>query len=461
MIEPYDISFAELRPQGDWPETIQKIATAINVQFAGASEPLPFVQSRQFAGLLNESKVFLVGPSGSGKSRTIIELLRGKTPAYEKIFVINPSNPAGLESGRENITKLSRRFGRGDLVIWDNFPDGLVKRDLESAFGALEVVNATPIQNLYIALKPSYLEIFRGLTTGIPDIYTHEISCDLETMKALVKAYGGVRQFNGISRLVFANLDKIARILWIKQPLSLTVVDYYKALATKAEAEPAATDEAAALQMAYAWLPAYDYFERQFEVMKGIPARKGDVEFLFVLRFCYEAGLDRTPALLTSLQKGIFGSDPPREPARQLGTWLYLSGQNYAMHDSAKSGVKLPEYAIMKIASYFVNNFSELVLPAKSDGELHSLGLFLGRNLEFISGGGADSRSAIPEQVYAFMKKSAVFEQAMGRGTGENFERLDESLQERILDLVDTELVFGAGLADSLGERFIDLDYSN
>jgi class 3 adenylate cyclase len=459
-IEPYDISYAELRPEGDWQETIQKIATAINVQFAGSSEPLPFVPSRHFAGLLREPRVFLVGPSGSGKSRTIIELLRGKTPAYERVFVINPSNPAGLQSGRENIAKLSRRFGQGDLVIWDNFPDGLVKRDLESAFGALEVVNAAPIQNLYIALKPSYLEIFRGLTTGIPDIYTHEVSTDLDTMKALVKAYGGVGQFRDVSKLVSANLDKIARILWKKQPLSLTVVDYYKALATKAEAEPGALDEPAALQMASAWLPVYDYFERQFEVMKSMPARRGDVEFLYVLRFCYEAGLDRTPALVASLQKGIFGSDPPAEQARQLGTWVYLSGQNYAMHDSAKSGIRLPEYAIMKIASYLVSNFSDLVLPGKSDGELHPLGLFIGRNLEFMSGSMQD-QPAIPQQIYEFMKKKAVFEQAIGRGVGENFERLDESLQQRILDFVDTELVFGVGVADSLGERFIDLDDSN
>ncbi len=455
IIEPYDVSFAELRFAGNWEETVQKVATAINVQFTESSESLPFVPSRQFATLLREEKIFLIGPSGSGKSRTIIELLRNKSPDYDRIFVINPSNPAGLDSGRESISKLSQRFRQSDLVIWDNFPDGLVKRDLQSAFGALEMVNARPVQNLYIALKPTYLEMYRGLTTGIPDIYTHEIYCDLETMKALLKAYGNVEQYRKVSGSVAPNIDRIARILWQKQPLSITVVDYYKALVNKGEG---AIDEAAALQMAQTWLPVYDYFERQFEVIKNMSTRRDEVDFLHILRFCYEVGFERTHASLAALQRKIFGSEPPAEPTRELGTWLFLSGQNYAMHDSAKNAVKLTDYARMKIASYLARNFSEIAPTGAS--ELHSLGLFMGKDIEFIPA--QDEKGlAIPEQIYGFMKKNAPFERALGRGVGENFERLDDDLQERILRLVDTEIEFGVGLADSLGERFSELDDFN
>jgi hypothetical protein len=175
-IEPYDVSFAAFRSDEKWTEIVQKVATAINVQFSEASNQLPFVPFREFQNLLREEKVFLFGPSGCGKSRTIIELLRSKNASYDRIFVINPSNPARLDSGRENISTLSEQFGRNDLVIWDNFPEGLVKRDLENAFGALEIINSRSVQNLYIALKPTYLEMYRGLTMGIPDIYTHEIT---------------------------------------------------------------------------------------------------------------------------------------------------------------------------------------------------------------------------------------------------------------------------------------------
>ena len=77
--------------------------------------------------------------------------------------------------------------------------------------------------------------MYRGLTTGIPDIYAHEITCDLETMKALIKAYGrDVEQYREIfEKYVSANIDTITRVLWQKQPLSLTIVQYYKALVDK------------------------------------------------------------------------------------------------------------------------------------------------------------------------------------------------------------------------------------
>ena len=199
--ESFDISFAEIEQDKDWKQTVQKIATAINVQFTESSQQdLPFIPFKKFQSLLREQKVFLFGPSGSGKSRTIIELIRNNggyndhnneqeygvdnsndnngNNKYKRIFVINPSNPAGLDSHRKDISLLSLQFSQNDLMVWDNFPEGLIKRDLQSAFSALEILNSRQFRNLYIALKPSYLEIYRGLTLNIPDIYPHEVSCD-------------------------------------------------------------------------------------------------------------------------------------------------------------------------------------------------------------------------------------------------------------------------------------------
>ena len=485
-IEPYDVSFAEIRSEEKWTETVQKIATAINVQFVEASEQLPFVLFKEFQNLLREEKVFLFGPSGCGKSRTIIELLRSKNASYDRIFIINPSNPARLDSGRENISTLSEQFGRKDLVIWDNFPEGLIKRDLENAFGALEIVNARPVHNLYIALKPTYLEMYRGLTMGIPDIYTHEITCDLETMKALIKAYGrGVEQYREIfEKYVSANIDTIARVLWQKQPLSLTIVQYYKALVGNTNLSQcdecgkvfhsldeyiehykhfhprsieATFHSSRALLVAQKCSLVYDYFERQFEVMKNIRGREQDVDFLYTLRFCYEAGFDRTHTSIAFLQQGIFGSTTPQEPTRKMGTWVYLSGQNYAMHDSAKNAVRLTDYSRMKIISYLTDHFMEII--PNGNAEVHSLGLFLGKNIEFIPND--EGRRIVPDQIYGFMKKNAVFERAFGRGIGENLELLEEALQLLILEHVDTDIEFGVGLADSLGERFMELDDNN
>ncbi len=459
-IEPYEVSFAEIRSDEKWPETVQKVATAINVQFTESSNQLPFVPFKEFEILLREEKIFLFGPSGCGKSRTIIELLRSKKGSYDRIFVINPSNPAGLDSCRESIPRLSQKFGRKDLVIWDNFPEGLVKRDLQNAFGALEIVNSRSVQNLYISLKPTYLEMYRGLTIGIPDIYTHEITCDLTTMKALIRAYGThVERYREVfEKYISPNIDTIARVLWQKQPLSLTVVDYYKALVDKVtNYSQTHINSSNCLMVAQEWLPVYDYFERQFEVMKNIRGREQDVDFLYILRLCYEVGFNRTQTLIARLQKAIFGSIAPAEPTRKMGTWVYLSGQNYAMHDSAKNAVKLTDYSRMKIIGYITDHFSEII--PKGSGELHALGLFLGKNIEFFPND--TGKAIVPDQIYGFMKKNAVFERAFGRGVGENFELLDEALQMLILEYVDTHIELGVGLAESLGERFIELDYNN
>lgn len=109
----------------------------------------------------------------------------------------------------------------------------------------------------------------------------------------------------------------------------------------------------------------------------------------------------------------------------------YLLDQNYAMHDSAKNAVKLTDYSTM-ITSYLTDHFSEII--PNGNGELHSLGLFLGKNIQFIPND--TGRAIVPDQIHEFMKKNAVFERAFGRGVGENFELLDEALQMLILEHV-------------------------
>ncbi len=520
LIESSDVSVAEIQCDKGWKQTVQKIATAINVQFTESSrQDLPFVPFKEFQSLLREQKVFLFGPSGCGKSRTIIELIqnngryndhnnRDKNGSnnndnrgnnnYEKIFVISPSNPAGLETHRREISLLSMQFGLNDLVIWDNFPEGLVKRDLQSAFSTLEILNSRPLRNLYIALKPSYLEIYRGLTLAIPDIYPYEVSCDLGTMKTLLITYGKeVHEYKEIfEKYASKDSDRISRILWQKQPLYLTVVDFYKALLAKEIAttvsikqQPGRNDDTlssfslptlpeegwkehgqttsltdtdiagSAVAMAQAWLPAHDYFQRQFEVMNNIDSRQNDVDFLYTLRFCYEVGFDRTYDSIAQLQKVIFGSFPPADPSRKLTTWIYLSGRNYSMHDSAKNAITLSDYSKMKIITYITSNFQG-ILPL-GDGDLYSLGIFLGRNIQYGLSDLDSIKKIVPGEIYRFMKTNAVFERAIGRGVGENFEILEDSLQDSILEFIDTEIEFGVGLADSLGERFAEMDEIN
>ena len=64
-IEPYDVSFAEIRSDEKWLETIQKVATAIDVQFTESSKQLPFVPSSEtLIGIKGEYGVYHVDQKG-------------------------------------------------------------------------------------------------------------------------------------------------------------------------------------------------------------------------------------------------------------------------------------------------------------------------------------------------------------------------------------------------------------
>jgi len=45
----------------------------------------------------------------------------------ERIYVINPRNAIGAESGMISLFDLNK-FGEKDVVIWDNFPDGIIQK---------------------------------------------------------------------------------------------------------------------------------------------------------------------------------------------------------------------------------------------------------------------------------------------------------------------------------------------
>ena len=60
--------------------------------------------------------------------------------SLKKIWFINPRNTVGNDSGRINILDLIAKLGPQDGVVWDNFPDDLVRVDLENARNVLEML---------------------------------------------------------------------------------------------------------------------------------------------------------------------------------------------------------------------------------------------------------------------------------------------------------------------------------
>ncbi len=128
----------------DSKKILQKMETGINVQIAlDNDQNIPFIAPDVFDKAKYFNKLFVYGPSGCGKSRIIFEIIRDKmatisssrpssTEKIEKIIIINPRQTIGKESGRSSIIELVSKLGSQDIIVWDNFPDDLVKKDVDN-----------------------------------------------------------------------------------------------------------------------------------------------------------------------------------------------------------------------------------------------------------------------------------------------------------------------------------------
>jgi class 3 adenylate cyclase len=479
--EPIEVSYTMLDnvAREDTSATLQKIATVINVQLKLLDgTEIPFTPFNEFDNSCREDKVYLYGPSGSGKSRSIFEIIKSKVTMIDRIYIINPRTIiAGTESGRIDLYELIDRFTENDAVLWDNFPDDLLKKDIESGRKALEVISSKNVKNLLVALKPKYLESYRDIVTDIFELYEHNVKYDKAKIKNIVKTYGISIRFRDLfERYITKDLDKISKILWEKGPTPLTVFDYYKDLSIKESQrqqnqlkEEERNKQLDGILEAENLLVSTEYYEHQFRYISNNNERRSDAEFLYTLRLCYDIAQARTVKSVEELQKGIFNSVPPIEASRKLATWIYLSGQYYAMHDVARHSIKFNDHVRIQIMQYLTNNFLKMVgakieannsekqeKQKPSEQFLHSLCVFLGRNLNFMPRDSPDS--FLPENIYSYIKKNAQLENAFGQGVGENFESLDEELQEIIMNRIDTEIEFSSGMGESLGRLYSVLD---
>jgi hypothetical protein len=167
-------------------EIIKKIATAINVQLSSTEggQHLPFTAPKDFEKAIRQDKLFIHGASGCRKSRAIFEIMKNKMEGMEKIYIINPRQTTGEESGMIILTELMNRFTEKDIIIWDNFPDDLAKKDLDSSRKALEIISSKDVKCLLIALKPKYLEMYKFITREVPELHAYEIIYDKLQIKA-------------------------------------------------------------------------------------------------------------------------------------------------------------------------------------------------------------------------------------------------------------------------------------
>ncbi|MDE1878022.1 MAG: adenylate/guanylate cyclase domain-containing protein [Thaumarchaeota archaeon] len=436
-------------------ETVHRISSAINVRlYLEGEQDFPFVPFDNFDNLQNEEKIFLYGSSGSGKSRALFELVKKSIENTRRIYIINPRNNVGDESGRVPLRELVDKMNADSVIVWDNFPDDLTRRDMANTKNVLELLSSKNVGKIIVVLKPRYLEVFRDLQSQIPEFFVHEITYSNEQFKKIIQQYGtSIPQFRKLyERYIFSKLDKISRILWSREPTPLTVFDYYNELKSKDNEMSGNLDS---VKEAENMLRRTNYYQHQFGLLSGMGERKSDAEFLCVLKMCYELGIDRTEYNISLLQHSIFGSDSPKAAFNKLGNWFYISGQQYAMHDVCREAVKLSNYVKMKMLSYISEN--NTVIEWGLNQAVNLLGLFIGRNIQFVSLRDS-SNGFLSNNIYNRMKENAVLEKSIGIGVGEIFQMLDDELRNTVLNRCDTDLIFGMGMAEGLTQSFIFLD---
>jgi hypothetical protein len=456
--ESIEVSYTVLKSvnQRNRSDILQKVVTAINVQLnLENGQSIPLISSNDFDTVKHQDKLFIYGPSGCGKSRCIYEHIKDdKLNNVENIIIINPRQTVGEESGRISINELANRLNQKDIVVWDNFPDDLLKRDVESAWEVLEIISVKDVMNLLVALKPKYLEVYRGITRKVPELYDYEITYDKERIKALITSYGkNIIQFTDVyEKCVLPNIHRVSTILWQKEPLPITIFAYYRELVRKqSEMKRESID---AVLEAEKLMHRTDYYKHQFALISNLEDRQNDLDFLYTLKLCYELGLSRAPALIHELQEWIFDTIPPKEPTRSLSTWIYLSGPYYSMHDAPGEAIEFSREVELKITIYLVENFSK-VIP-KEDNQIHSFGMFFGRNIDLIVC--STVYDFLPDHIYSYMKSKRYFEAGLGQGTGEVFSSLDYPVQDQILRRVEKDGEYAKWLGYGLGSNFISLD---
>ena len=443
-------------------QILQTIATGINLQLTlDEQEHIPFVAPTDFQLANSQDKLFCYGPGGSGKSRIIFELAKIKLgEKIERIYIINPRQALDTNIQRANLMQLSYQFTCHDVVVWDNFPDGLMKKDVDTGKIAVEIISSSAAKNLFIALKPKFLEVYRGVIQDIPDLYAYQVIYDINQIREIIRLYGTkITQFKEIySNHVAQNITSITKVLWQKEPLPLTIFNYYRELVAKKTAGEQLLDP---ISEAQATLYPTSYYEHQFEYLVNSKARMADAEFLYTIKLCYELALDRKVSLVEYLQSQIFDSAIPKDISRNLSSWVYLSGHYISMHDVPRDAIKFNDQMKLKIIDWLTDNFSDII--SSREDQLDSMGAFLGRNIRLLIQHNDDNnnngrKDFLPYAIYQYMKSQRRFEVALGRGTGEVFYLLEQPLQEEVLSRIEKDGEFARGLGESLGKSFEDLD---
>ena len=194
----------------------------------------------------------------------------------------------------------------GDLLVWDNFPDGYVNgQNIQMGYNKIDQITSPNVKNLLMSVNSNYLQDYWEKINELKEIQTYKITYGQAEIKKIIEDYG--RNISGFSDIYDRFMEKlVAKVSWIiynKEPTPVAIHLYYQHLSKKL-VEQNSTDFDVVV-LADELESTSQYYKKQFKMLSN-KRQYSKIYFLCTLNLCYELGLERTRRFVTQAAERNF-----------------------------------------------------------------------------------------------------------------------------------------------------------
>jgi len=462
---------------------------------------VPFGNATELMNRLSSEDLFITGMSGSGKSRVIFEALRRRRSSSSGIWLVG-EYLGGNESGTlaefcDKVTAFARESSSRQIIVWDNFPRGLLEfgNDPDACKSILKRLTSIPEAQaeFLISLDPSEYE---RMSDAPVDVFRSRdilrISYDRAELDALLESIGrfqlGDQEYE--SR-VSAVKEDILDALYRNFNLPLAIEDFCSALVAEQQKNPAEIAQGLGSKeySIYVKEQLAQLHVKDMEI-EHLQARQSNTDLLYTAKLFRVLNRVARTFDVEDVQWKVFGTKYYQ--TEQLRNWIKLESGIYLMHDFYLATLEFNEEALKAIFDFASREGARALFTQSGSvaipNDLKSFVLLLGehfsvclpdnfdrliRNLleqDFLKrdgvGPGIGSlyntlESEYKSKLVALAKSNAMFAYGFGRGIGFAFDKLTGPDFGPLLDLASVSQDFAEGFGRGAGLAFSKLDYDS
>jgi hypothetical protein len=462
-----------------------------HVNITVGDQSIPFVSFDNINNTMERASrgagLFITGLSGSGKSRVLFETTKNTKAMLilgEKMTLEQIKSAAESAGGKASVvidsTLYSAKKKAEDfhVLLWDNFPDGLVNTEtLSSVKNALEMVASVNNTQVVISLDPKFYAKYSDLAKEIASVTTVNVSYTKDEFGTVFRTIGKVYLGLDYEKKIGANENKIIDKLFAKWGLPKYIESYF-ALATQ-------EDDAVSLAEKLGDQKYEDWAADQFRLLR---ARNVNLNFLYAIKLANLFGEDNDEVSLKKLQSKYLGTCD-KDPDPLLENWFYMSSGSCVMHDLDLNALDFDHSAKLRIFSYIQRGGFEQFIRSRDDrldwSGYVKLGKFFAKNTKYfifndlmtgaigafqtqepiqahlisalIEGIGVEFNSLTNAEKTLFLqhaKDSGFIAPAEGTGVGSIFGSLSDDYKREVLEIARVNPEFAGSLGLTIGNSF-------